>query len=126
MSALTASTQFVPAAGETVTIAVGPSGGVFNLPAVDANNTALAITNAGPAPWRLNFGTGASLPADAAMRGLFDVPAGATVLVDGALGAVAGTATLVAVVAPQGAANLVIQRGTIATIWTTPAPAAVL
>ncbi len=116
MQILQSYTQFSPASGESVTVAAPVTGGTFPLPAVDASNVALAVTNAGPSAVAVNLGTAATLPALAGMPGLFAVPAGATVLVTGPLASVVGAAIYFAVAPSPGGASLTLQRGTLATL----------
>jgi len=116
MAILQSLTQSTPANGETVTLYVGPGGGTFAMPATDSGNTAVAITNSGNATASLDFGTVSTLPASAGMPGLFTVPVGQTVLVDGTAGTAAGTATYVSAAPQGGNAVLSVQRGTITTV----------
>lgn len=112
MSRLAALTTFTPASGEDVSVFSPAQGGVFALPAVDGSNTAMSVSNTGMGDAFLNFGTSAEIPARADMTAsLFRVPAGATVLVDGAAASLVGTATYVAVAPTPGGCNLTFQRG---------------
>ena len=108
--------QFTPASGEDVTVIAPVHGAVFALPAVDSANTALTVTNAGPAAVAVNFGTAATVPAQPNMPGLFTVQPSTTALVDGPLAAVVGTATYIAVAPSPGGAILTLQRGTATTL----------
>ena len=117
MALLASLTTFTPASGEAVTIFSPAQGGVFALPAVDGTNTAMSISNSGMGDAFLNFGTSATIPARADMvASLFRVPAGATVLVDGATASQVGTATYAGIAPTPGGCSLTFQRGTIGSL----------
>lgn len=116
MQVLQTYAQFTPASGESATVTAPSYGGTFALPAVDSNNMALAITNAGPSAASLNFGTAANLTALPNMPGLFQVPAGVTLIVDGAAASLVGTATYVAAAPVPGGSVLTFERGTTSTL----------